>query len=458
MTPVVAIVGRPNVGKSTLFNRMVGERVALVDDRPGVTRDRHYGEAVWNGRNIVLIDTGGFEPDPNSLEEGDLFHTVRTQAEVAVSEADVVVFVVDQQAGLTPADRMTAEILRKSVGKQDLSRLVLCVNKCDGPRHDEEAVEFWEMGFDALHCISAEHGRGIFDLWEAIEEQLPAKTGPDWEEEEDNEIRIAVIGRPNIGKSTLVNRMIGQDRHVVHDMPGTTMDSVDSVFEHNGQSYRIVDTAGIRRKAKINDSLEIYAVLRAIKTIERCHITLLMVDATEGVSKQDARLASLISSRGRACILLMNKWDEVKKDPERNAGVVTDEIRQSLPHLTWAPVLFISALTGKGCHRILDRISDAFESFDSRISTSKLNQFLEMTVGANPPPQKHHHPVRLNYMTQARVRPPTFIIWTNSPDAVKAPYRRFLENRLRQSYGFEGSPVRIWIRKKRKPGESKTGD
>jgi GTP-binding protein len=302
-----------------------------------------------------------------------------------------------------------------------------------------------------MYPISAEHDRGIYDLWEAIDQRLPP--AEELPEEEDDEIRIAVIGRPNIGKSTLVNRLVGEDRHVVHDMPGTTMDSVDSVFEHNGQKYRIVDTAGIRRRAKINDSLEIYAVLRAIKTIERCHITLLLVDATEGVSKQDARLAALVSARGRGCVLLMNKWDLVKNDPDRNSAVVTDEIHQSLPHLSWAHVVFISALTGKGCHRILNQVGVVFESFDTRIPTSKLNRFLEQTVGANPPPQKHHHPVRLNYMTQARVRPPTFIIWTNSPDAVKAPYRRFLENRLREAYGFEGTPVRIWIRKKRKPGE-----
>jgi GTP-binding protein len=454
MIPVVAIVGRPNVGKSTLFNRLVGQRMALVDDRPGVTRDRLYGEAEWGGRKIALVDTGGFEPDPNSLEEGDLFHTVRTQAEVAVSEADVVLFVVDRQAGLTPADRMTAAILRRALGSEGASRLVLCVNKCDGPKHDDDAAEFWELGMPEMLCISAEHDRGTYDLWLAMTERLPP--AEEIVEEDEDEIRIAVIGRPNIGKSTLVNRMIGQERHVVHDMPGTTMDSVDSVFTHEGQKYRIVDTAGIRRKAKINDSLEIYAVLRAIKTIERCHITILMVDATEGISKQDARLASLVADRGRGCLLLMNKWDEVKLDPERNSAVVADEIETHLPHLTWAPVLFISALTGKGCHRILDRIHSIFESFDSRVPTSQLNRFLEQAVFANSPPQKHHHPVRLNYMTQARVRPPTFIIWTNSPDAVKAPYRRYLENRLRNAYGFDGTPVRIWIRKKRKPGEPKS--
>jgi GTP-binding protein len=433
--------------------------VALVDDRPGVTRDRHYGEAEWGKRRVILIDTGGFEPDPSALEDGDLFHTVRTQAEIAVSEADLVVFVVDRKAGITPADRMTAEVLRKALGGKKLDRVILCVNKCDGPLHDDDAVDFWELGLEEMFCISAEHGRGIYDLWEVIDRRLPPVVSLEEDEDEDDgEIRIAVIGRPNIGKSTLVNRLIGEERHVVHDMPGTTMDAVDSVFEHAGQKYRVVDTAGIRRRAKINDSLEIYAVLRAIRTIERCHITLLIIDATEGVSKQDARLAALISDRGRGCLLLMNKWDQVKTDPERNVVVVKDEIQVSLPHLSWAPVLFISALTGKGCHRIIGEVQRVFKAFDGRVPTAQLNRFLEEIVAVNSPPQKHHHPVRLNYMTQARVRPPTFIVWTNSPDAIKPPYRRFLENRLRETYGFEGSPLRIWLRKKRKPGEPRPGE
>jgi GTP-binding protein len=451
--PVLAIVGRPNVGKSTLFNRLVGARQALVDDRPGVTRDRHYGIATIRNREIIAIDTGGFEPEP----EDDLFTKVRRQAEAAIEEADVVLFVVDRQAGRTPADDQTAVILRRATAdaaEMD-KKLILVVNKCDSDSHEEDAADFWALGVTPMVCVSAEHGRGIFELWEAVEERLPPEVEVA-EDEDDGEIRIAVIGRPNIGKSTLVNRLIGEERHIVHDTPGTTMDSVDSIVTVGEQVYRLVDTAGVRRRAKIHDQLEGFAVSRAIKAIERCHVSLLIIDGTEGVSHQDARLASLIVDRGRAVIILANKWDMVKRDPERNSKVVTDEFERRLPHLKWAPVLFISALTGKGVQRIFPGVEKVFEQFAKRISTAELNRFLEMAVQGHSVPQKHNNPVRLNYMTQTRVRPPTFVVWSNSPDAVKTGYRRYLENRLREMYGFDGTPLRLQLRKKRKPGEAKS--
>ncbi len=461
MAPVIAIVGRPNVGKSTLFNRLVGEKRALVHDRPGVTRDRHYGEAEFDGRVWSVIDTGGFEPDLKHLDDGDLFVEVRRQAEAAMREADVVLFVVDRAAGLTPADRHTAEILRRGfaslAGGAASKPVLLVVNKCDGPRHDDEAGEFWALGFDPLHTVSAEHGRGIWELWEAVVEVAPEAPKFD-EDAEDGEIRVAVIGRPNIGKSTLVNFLTGSDRHVVHDMPGTTMDAIDSVFEAGGRRWRLVDTAGVRRKTRIDDQVEGFAVSRAIKAIERCHVTLLMVDATTGVATQDARLAALVTDRGRACVVLLNKWDKVREDPERNVRVVDDELDQALPHLRWAPRLYISALTGKGVHRILPEVEGVYAEFDKRIATSPLNRFLEQTVDAYPPPQKNNRPVRIQYMTQARVRPPTFVVWANSPDGIKPPYRRYLENRLRDTYGFEGTPIRLQVRRKRKPGEPRGGE
>ncbi|MDP6932607.1 MAG: ribosome biogenesis GTPase Der [Myxococcota bacterium] len=447
MTPIVAIVGRPNVGKSTLFNRLIGERQALVHDSPGVTRDRHYGVGEGFEREVLFIDTGGFEPVP----EDHLFDAIRSQAELAIDEADLVLFVVDQRAGLTPADKMVARILRKRAGALNP---LLVINKCDGPRQEQDTLEFYELGLESHICISAEHGRGVGDLWEAIESRLPASSE---EEEIDNsgEIRIAVVGRPNIGKSTLVNRMLGEERHVVHDSPGTTMDAIDSRLSTPDRDYVFVDTAGIRRKPRIHDKIEVVAVTRAIKAIERCHVTLLMIDATEGVTEQDARLSSLIVDRGRAVIVLMNRWDEVRKDEERNVKVVNDELAEALPHLTWAPVLYISALTGKGCTHILPRVEKVYAQFDRRITTSPLNDWLERVVSAHAPPLKHNHKVRLNFITQARVRPPSFVIWCNSPDAIKAPYLRYLENRLRESHGFEGTPVRIRIRKKRKPREPK---
>ncbi len=457
MLPVVAIVGRPNVGKSTLFNRMVGQRKALVHDRPGVTRDRLTARAEWEGREIVLVDTGGFEPDLAALPEGDLFRVVREQAAAAMAEADVVILVVDRQAGLTPADRLTADILRRS-GRAD-GRVVVAVNKCDGPRHDLDAVEFHELGLEPLITISAEHGRGMLELWEAVGERLP----PPADEPEDDdaaELRIAIIGKPNIGKSTLANRLLGEERLAVHDMPGTTMDAVDVILEdpeRPGRRYRLVDTAGVRRKTRIDDDLETRATLHAIRTIERCHVTLLMLDGERGVTNQDARLASLVVDRGRALVLLVNRWDRVREDPERNVRVVEDEIRRELPHVAaWAPRLYISALTGKGCHRILPLVEQVFAEFDRRVPTGELNRFLEAAVAASPPPQKHHHRVRLNYATQPRVRPPTFVIWSNSPDAIKAPYRRYLENRLREAFGFQGTPIRLHLRRKRKPGEPRS--
>ena len=459
MLPIIAIVGRPNVGKSTLFNRLIGKQQALVDDRPGVTRDRHYGTAHWEGREVVVVDTGGFEPDPSALDEGDMFRAVRRSAEVAIEEADVVIFLVDRAAGITPADRLTATLLRQQMGTaEDERRILLVVNKCDGPGHDDDAAEFWELGFDGMQCVSAAHGRGVYELWEELFTRLPdGERSFDLPEEDDGEIRVAVLGRPNIGKSTLVNRLIGEDRQVVHDMPGTTMDSVDSVIQDGDRTWRIVDTAGIRRRARIDDPLETFATLRAIRTIERCHIVLLMIDGEEGVTSQDARLGALIADRGRGCILLVNKWDKVREDPERNVHVVRDELEQSLPHLAWAPELYISALTGKGCRRILGLAETVFEQFNQRVPTAKLNRFLEDALLAHSPPQRHHHPVRLNYMTQARVRPPTFIIWANTPDGVKAPYKRYLENRLRDNFGFAGSPIRLKIRQKRRPGAPKDG-
>ena len=450
MLPVVAIVGRPNVGKSTLFNRLTGTRDALVDDRPGVTRDRHYGVAANGVVEVILIDTGGFELRPDD----DLFEGVRRQAEAAIEEADLVLFVVDQAAGRTPTDDQTAGVLRKAASRASKAPpVLLIVNKCDSHASEINAADFWGLGLDNMLCVSAEHGRGVYDIWDAIESRLPE--APEPTEDDGDEIRIAVIGRPNIGKSTLVNRLIGEDRHVVHDAPGTTMDSVDSVVEVDGQRFRIVDTAGIRRRARIDDKLEVFAATRAIRSIERCHITLLMMNATEPVSHQDARLAALIADRGRATVVLFNQWDRVKSDPERNVRVVNDERDQKLPHLSWAPSLYISALTGKGCGRIFGEVLRVYEQFDKRIKTSELNNFLTAALDAYSVPQKNNNPVRLNYMTQTRVRPPTFVIWANSPDGVPVSYKRYLENRLRDTYGFDGTPLRIQVRQKRRPGEEK---
>ncbi|MFH1466399.1 MAG: ribosome biogenesis GTPase Der [Pseudomonadota bacterium] len=464
MVATIAIVGRPNVGKSTLFNRLLGQKRAIVHDRPGVTRDRNYGACSWYGHSLLLVDTGGFEPEGEGL-----LGAMRAQVEAAIAEADVLVFVLDRQTGLTPPDELAAAILRRAQ-----KPVILAVNKVDAQVHTDDLGEFWKLGFSDLHPISAEHARGVDGLMEAVIAALPAGTEePDvlddggGEEQEDgqedgdivaaapSEIRIAILGRPNIGKSTLANRLIGAERHLVHDAPGTTVDAIDSTFEALGQPWRIVDTAGIRRRARIYDDLEGFAVAQAIRTIERCHLVLLMIDGTEPPATQDARLAHLAQDRGRGVIVVVNRWDLVRELPDRNAPVVEAELEQTLPHLTWAPRLYVSALTGKGCHRILPKALEIFAEFDKRIPTPEINRFLREIEAHTPPPQFHHHPVRMHFMKQARVRPPTFDLFCNTPEGLSATYRRFLVNALRTRYGFEGSPIRLHIKQKRKPGAEK---
>jgi len=490
MVATIAIVGRPNVGKSTLFNRLLGQKRAIVHDRPGVTRDRNYAAFSWYGRSLLRVDTGGFEPEGEGL-----LGAMRAQVEAAIAEADVLLFVLDRQAGLTPPDELAATILRRAQ-----KPVVLAVNKVDAPVHMDDLGEFWKLGFSDLHPISAEHARGIDGLMEAVLAVLPPAPEPGeepevelfdpepsddeegsagldedrgWEALDDDEeapeeeaeeeagppataapaeIRVAILGRPNIGKSTLANRLLGAERHLVHDAPGTTVDAIDSTFSALGQAWRIVDTAGIRRRSRIHDELEGFAVAQAIRTIERCHLVLLLIDATQPPAAQDARLAHLAQDRGRGVILVLNRWDLVRTLPGRNASVVEAELAETLPHLAWAPRLYVSALTGKGCGRILPTALTVFAEFDKRIPTPELNRFLRELEAHTPPPQRHNHPVRMHFMKQARVRPPTFDLFCNTPEGLGAPYRRFLVNSLRGRFGFEGSPIRLHIKQKRKPG------
>lgn len=445
MLPIVAIVGRPNVGKSTLFNRLVGEKRALVHDRPGVTRDRNYHPASWLEHEFMLVDTGGFEPEPGDA----LFASMRAQSEAAVGEADVVILLMDGQSGITPADEATARIVRHA-----RKPVVVAVNKCDDAMHDDGAAEFWALGFDVVLPLSAEHGRGLWELMTAVVERFPERTEP--EPEVEGEIRIAVLGRPNVGKSTLMNRLLGEDRHIVHDMPGTTVDATDSVMEYRGQRFRLVDTAGVRRRARVEDAVEQLAVGAALRTLERCHVVFVVLDGVEGPTEQDARLTGLVVERGRGMIMLVNKWDAVRETEDRGVTVLEDEFSRKLPHANFAPVHYISALTGKGCHRLLDLAMEVYASFNTRVSTAKLNDFLRACVAAHSPPQLHHHPIRYQYMTQVRVRPPTFCIFVNNPEGVVEHYDRYLKNRLREEFGFGGTPLRIEYRRRRRIGEART--
>lgn len=449
--PVVAVVGRPNVGKSTLFNRLVGFAKAVVHDRPGVTRDRLYEEAnLQDRRKVLLVDTGGIEPDADQ----DLLASMKRQSLIAVEEAAVILFVVDGKAGLLPADLEVAELLRRS-GRP----VLVVVNKVDGPDQEDLASEFWSLGLPDLVTVSAAHARGLFELADAIIEALPPDPDVPADDDLDGPVRIAVLGRPNIGKSTFVNALLGEERHVVDDAPGTTMDPIDSklvVRDADGgeREYVLVDTAGVRKRARIEDEVERAVSLRSIRSIERCHVSILMIDGTEGVTEQDARLANLVIERGRAMIILVNKWDLAKGNPDLQARDLANQIAQHLPHASFAPHLYVSARTGKGLHRVLPAIDAAYAEFDRRIATPLLNRFLQVAVHAHTPPQQHAHPVRIYYMAQTRVRPPTFAFFTNNADGIGPMYRRYLGNRLREEFGFVGTPLRLHFVRRRRLGES----
>jgi GTP-binding protein len=481
--PVVAIVGRPNVGKSTLFNRLVGFKKSVVHDRPGVTRDRLYERAELMERQVLLVDTGGIEPDVEFAAaqhkkgpDADLLAAMKRQVMVAVEEADVIVFVVDGRAGYMVADVEVADMLRRSH-----KPIVLAVNKVDGPKLEDLSADFWSVGIQPMVTISAEHNLGVYDLCQAVVDRLPPPSDaekalaaeadddetteerPEGDEPDDRpavgandviaSILVAVIGRPNIGKSTLINQILGEDRHLVHDAPGTTVDPVDSPFEIEGRSYVLVDTAGVRRKKNIEDALERFVSLRSIQAIERAHVCLLMIDAVEGITDQDAKLAQLVAERGRALIILFNKWDLVKGHDEIDAKSVEDAKEQQLPHASWAPHLFISAKTGKGVHRILPMVDTVFAAFNRHIGTPEVNRFLERVLATHTPPQKFHKPVRLYYATQNRVRPPTFVFWSNTPEGVVPAYKAYLANRLRQEYHLDGTPLKLHFRKRRNLGD-----
>ncbi len=431
--PIVAVVGRPNVGKSTLFNRIIGSRVAIVEDFPGVTRDRLYYEVEWLNHPFILIDTGGIQ-----WEEDDIYSQVKKQAELAVEEADVILFVTDAKDGVLPADEEVANILRRT-GKP----VVLAVNKTDNFSQDS-SYEFYGLGLGTPVPVSAIHGMNVGDLLDEVIAHFPKEEA---EYEEEGLIRIAVIGKPNVGKSSIVNRLTGEERVIVSDIAGTTRDAIDTRMEHEGKPYLLIDTAGIRRKARIDDVLERYSVIRAFRAVDRADVVLMVLSATEGVSEQDKRIAGYAHEQGKAAILVVNKWDLVEKETN-TMKEYTETIREELGFLRYAPVLFISALTGQRTTRIFEMVDMVYGETTKRISTSVINQLLREIVMLNPPPGDKGKTLKISYGTQARIKPPTFVLFVNDPELMHFSYQRHIENRFREDIGFEGTPIRILVRKK----------
>jgi len=435
MKPIVAIVGRPNVGKSTLFNRISGGRKAIVWDEPGVTRDRNYSDVEWGRNALTLIDTGGFEP----ASKDPIFIQMREQCQLAMDEADVILFMMDGKEGLTPSDREIVDILRK------LNKPVFyIVNKIDEPRHEERILEFYGLGVEPIYSISAEHRYGVNELMEVVTQALPDLTEEKWDKDAT---KVAVVGRPNVGKSSLINRLLGYKRVLVDEVPGTTRDAIDAHFEKDGRRYVLIDTAGIRRKSRISLRLEKYSIVEALRTIDRSDVALLLLDSREGVTDQDARIGGFIHEKGKGCILVVNKWDLVEKDSQTMVRY-EEEVRENLKYLSYAPILFISALTGQRVGKVLDVVGDVSGQTRKRIPTSQLNRHFGKWVDKFPPPLYKNRSVKMNYITQVSISPPTFVIYTNIPQGIHFSYERYLLNQMREAFGFEGVSVRLLFRKK----------
>lgn len=434
--PVVAIVGRPNVGKSTLFNRLAGMRKAIVEDIPGITRDRIYEKSEWDGREFIIIDTGGLRNNDEDVFASD----VRKQAEIAIEEADVIILVVDSRAGLTYEDSMVGEILRKSD-----KPVVLAANKVEHFENQTNYYEFYNLGLGEPIPVSAAHGMNVNDLLDAVVVNFP----PQEDEEQDSlSTRIAVVGRPNVGKSSLVNAILGEERTIVSDIPGTTRDAIDTPFQFGENQYILVDTAGIRKKSRIKESIERYSVVRALKAVERADVALMIIDATEGVTEQDQRIAGFINEEGKAIILVVNKWDLVNKD-DKTMLVFDKAIREELKFLAYAPILYVSALTGKRVPKILELVDFVAEQHHRKISTADLNKIINEAMLLNPPPGAGKKKLKVYYSTQIKTGPPTFVMFANDPELMHFSYQRYLENNLRQTFGFEGSPIRIYVRRRK---------
>ena len=435
--PLVAIVGRPNVGKSMLFNKLTGQRTSIVEDTPGVTRDRIYGDCEWCGRHFSLVDTGGIEPDTDS----DMLKFMRRQAEIGIELADAIIMVADVRSGVTAADQDVATMLRKS-GKP----VALAVNKCDSTGLvNPDAFEFYSLGIGDLFETSAVHGHGTGDLLDWVLENIPEDDG---DEEEDDVIKVAIVGKPNVGKSSLLNRILGEERVIVSNVAGTTRDAIDSYFENETGKYCFIDTAGMRRKSKVDDAIEKYSNMRSISAIERADVCLILIDANDGVTEQDTKIAGLVHEAGKAAILVVNKWDAVENKETNTMRDMEAKVRQGLSYMLYAPVLFISALTGARVDKLFQMIQDVYAQNTMRITTGALNSLLADATARVQPPTDKGRRLKIYYMTQASSKPPHFVIFCNDARLFHFSYQRYLENQIREVFGLQGTPVRITIRQK----------
>lgn len=435
--PIVAIVGRPNVGKSTLFNVIAGDSIAIVKDTPGVTRDRIYADCSWLNYNFTLIDTGGIEPDSSDV----ILSQMRDQAQIAIDTADVIIFLVDVRQGLTDADGKVADMLRRSQ-----KPVVLCVNKVDSfKKMEADVYEFYNLGIGDPIPVSASNHQGVGDLLEAVSDHFK-KDGS--ESDDDDRPRIAIVGRPNVGKSSIVNRLVGEKRVIVSDIAGTTRDAIDTPLKRNGREYILIDTAGLRRKSKIHEDLERYSIIRTVTAVERADVVVMVIDAAEGVAEQDAKIAGIAHERGKGVIIAVNKWDAVEKD-DKTIYKMTEKIKQTLAYMPYAEFVFISAKTGQRLDKLFELIDMIIENQSMRIATGMLNEILAEAVAMQQPPSDKGRRLKIFYMTQISVKPPTFVVFVNDKKLMHYSYTRYIENQIRNAFGFRGTPLRFIIRERK---------
>ncbi|SDB48698.1 ribosome biogenesis GTPase Der [Butyrivibrio sp. INlla16] len=433
---IVAVVGRPNVGKSTLFNAVAGKNISIVEDTPGVTRDRIYQDVEWLNYNFTLVDTGGIEPDTNDT----ILAQMRAQAEIAIETADVIIFMCDVKQGLTDADSQVADMLRKS-----RKPVVLCVNKVDSFKRDSmDVYEFYNLGIGEPFPISAANKQGIGDLLEEVTKNF---TASDSEDEEDDSIRVAVIGKPNVGKSSIINRLCGENRLIVSDIAGTTRDAIDTEVKYNGKKYTFIDTAGLRRKNKVKEKLEEFMILRTVTAVERADVAVIVINADEGVTEQDAKIAGIAHDRGKGIIIAVNKWDLIEKD-NKTVNEFTKDVRSVLSFMPYAEIIFISAETGQRLVKLYDMIDAVSENHAMRVATGVLNEIMMQAVVMQQPPSDKGKMLKLYYITQAAVKPPTFVIFVNDKKLMHFSYTRYIENQIRESFGFKGTPLKFIIRER----------